>query len=62
MPDLHDDAANEMQAAFADARKIQREKEAKEKKQKRDKKAAIVAQVGPGAASGAATPVGELVQ
>ena len=62
MPDFRDNAANEMQAAFGDADKIQREKEAKEKKQKRDKKAAVVAQVEPGAATGAATPVVELVQ
>jgi hypothetical protein len=58
MPDFRDSAANEMQAAFADADKAQREKGAREKKQKREKKSAVVAEVGPVAA----TPVVEFVQ
>ena len=55
MPDFRDKAATEMEAAFADADKAQRETE--EKKRGEEKPPAD-----SGAATGAATPVGELIR
>lgn len=57
MPDFRDKAANEMQAAFAEADKIRRDKDEKAKRKKCAKKSPA----GPGAATGANAPVVELI-
>jgi hypothetical protein len=56
VPEQRDEAATEMDKAFADARKAQREKEAKE-----TTKSQAIPSPGPGAATGAATPTVELI-
>jgi hypothetical protein len=57
MPGFRDKAATEMEAAFADADKAQREKEEKENRNGAQKLPA-----GPGAAPGAATAENDAIQ